>query len=145
MPTPYWEVPSGVVNNANTLFTVSRAYKPGSTAVFVNGQLLPKTWTESSPGEGEVTLDGPPEVGASGPDTLQVFYLDTTPLLPGFFVERLQGTVVPAATLVGDLAQVILVGVVDETWLLTGSVTPAAVLGGTLEPVQELFGEIGVC
>jgi hypothetical protein len=76
MATPHFEVPAGDVDGVNTVFTVAAPYRPGSTALFLNGQLkradYDDGWTESNPETGEVTLAEAPLTD----DVVQVFYLD---------------------------------------------------------------------
>jgi hypothetical protein len=80
---PHFEVPAGAIDGANVLFTTAMSYTPGSTAVFINGQLkrpagvgILDGWTETSPVLGTVTLDEAPLTD----DVVQIFYLDTNPL-----------------------------------------------------------------
>jgi hypothetical protein len=69
------------------------AYTPGSTAVFLNGQLKRPSstgildgWVETSPILGTVTLDEAPLTD----DVVQVFYLDTNPS-PIIVVQTVEG------------------------------------------------------
>lgn len=111
MTTPRFEVPSGLIDGANMVFTVSNPYQAGSTAVFINGALmridLTDGWTESNPAGGEVTLNEAPRVGPSGsgdPDVIQVFYLDTSPAVIDLEVcERICGTLVASEEICGRL------------------------------------------
>ncbi len=95
MPQPQFEVPTGVIDGANTVFTVSTAYQAGSVAVFLNGQLkrqdLDDGWTETSPAGGVVTLSEAPRSSGACPDVLQIFFLDTTPPAVEQSVERIKG------------------------------------------------------
>lgn len=74
MPRPTFEVASGPVNGTNRTFAVSAAYEPGTTAVFLNGQLKKRDnadgWVETNPSGGFVVLDQAPSVG----DVVQVFF-----------------------------------------------------------------------
>ena len=83
MPLPHFEVPTGVIDGVNTVFNVSQAYRPGTTAVFLTGLLLRADyddgWTESDPSTGEITLKEPPRVTKITPDVVQVFYIDLSP------------------------------------------------------------------
>lgn len=130
MPIPRFEVPAGVVNGVNTVFTVSQPYMPGSTAVFVNGLLQEKSlddgWLETSPATGVITLKEAPRSAGTFPDVLQVFYLDTSPALPETEVSTMSGTLVVVDELEGSL--------VDGD-ALSGLVVPAGgLLGGLLDP-----------
>jgi len=65
----------GAVDGVNTLFTTSRTnYKPGSTLVISGGNVLSagNGYTESSPGNGEFTLDVAPTIG----QVVQIIYQD---------------------------------------------------------------------
>lgn len=79
MPSPRFEVLAGVIDGVNTVFTSSVAYTPGTSAVFLNGQLKRITyddgWTETSPPAGTITMMEPPDLL----DVVQMFYLDTSP------------------------------------------------------------------
>ena len=83
MGLPRFEVPSGVIDGVNTVFTVSVPYISGTTAVWLNGVLLEPSlvdgWIESNPATGEITLKEPPQATGPCPDVLQVFFQDTTP------------------------------------------------------------------
>lgn len=95
MSQPRFEVASGAVNGVNTTFVTSVPYTPNTTAVFVNGKLYRKDfsdgWIETSPNTGVVTLL---EVPLDG-DVVQVFFTDTAQpeaeeevtTLRGFLVE----------------------------------------------------------
>ena len=97
MPVPHYEVPSGVIDGVNLVYTVSVAYQPGSVAVFLNGQLkrqdLDDGWTETDPATGEVTLAEAPRSIGLCPDVLQIFFLDTTPLAIEQTVNRIKGRI----------------------------------------------------
>jgi hypothetical protein len=88
MASPRFEVPSGAIDNVNTVFTLSRSYTPGTVAVFLNGQLKREDyddgWIETDPVAGVVTLKEPPRsAGGYEPlDVVQIFYIDTEPLPP---------------------------------------------------------------
>ena len=97
MSSPRFEVPSGTIDGANTVFTVSRPYGAGTTAVFINGQLMERSlddgWFETDPQAGIITLkEAPRSIGAC-PDVVQVFYLDTAPPLPEAQIFKLRGTI----------------------------------------------------
>lgn len=74
MGLPSFEVATGVIDGINTVFTVSAAYRPRSTAVFLNGQLkradYADGWAETDPAAGVVTLFEAPLEG----DVVHVFY-----------------------------------------------------------------------
>ena len=108
-----FEVASGAIDGVNTAFTVSSAYRPGSVAVFLNGQLKRRDfldgWTETTPGAGLVTLTEAPIDG----DVVQIFFVDASPNAPIDLVE--------VSPLIGKLVSV------DD-------------IQGALEAVQELKG-----
>lgn len=118
MPSPRFEVPSGAINDVNKVFTVSVPYRPGSTAVFLNGLLLRPDlvdgWVETNPATGTITLNEAPQTIVSGPDVLQVFFVDLSPALPEEVVVGICGTLI-------------------ETGDLCGSLTSIGVLCGTIE------------
>lgn len=78
MAYPRYEVPAGVIDGVNTVFTTLSSYVPGSTAYFLNGQLkrpdYDDGWVETSPAGGVFTVKEAPEVD----DVVQLFYLDST-------------------------------------------------------------------
>lgn len=138
MALPHFEVPSGVIDGVNTVFNVSQAYKPGTTAVFLNGLLLRADytdgWTESNPATGEVTLKEPPRVTKITPDVVQVFYIDTLPdVLEAVIVERLRGRLEAVDTLEGHMT---------PTEPVRGVLEPHSGLEGHLEPEPTLHAEL---
>jgi hypothetical protein len=140
MPLPHFEVPSGVIDGANLVFNVSQAYKPGTTAVFLNGLLLRADyddgWTESDPATGEITLKEPPRVTKITPDVVQVFYIDLSPdVLEAIIVCRLEGRLTAVDDLEGHLVALT---------SLRGSVDVSGGLEGFLEPGPGLRGELDV-
>lgn len=138
MPLPHFEVAQGVIDGANVIFTVSQAYKPGTTAVFLNGLLLradyPDGWTESNPATGEITLKEPPRVTKITPDVVQVFYIDLSPdVLEAVIVCRLEGRLTASDAMEGHLLP-------SDT--LRGSVDVSGGLEGFLEPLPALRAEL---
>lgn len=81
MPRPMFELLTGTVDGSNAVFAFPRAYIAGSTAIYLNGQLIMKAvlpWSETSPTLGTITitdLDSIPQVG----DVVAGFALDTLP------------------------------------------------------------------
>jgi hypothetical protein len=128
MGIPYIEVAAGPIDGSNLVFTVSRAYQPLSTAVFLNGQLKVRTnadgWAETSPALGSVTLNQAPLVG----DVVEIYYLDTSPTLFTLGMFPLSGTVKPIGDWQGAL--VVLSG---ECWQ------------GKLAPVGDWQGTLTLC
>lgn len=95
MATPRFEIPAGVIDDVNTVFTVGSPYLAGSVAVFLNGQLLTQVlddgWTETDPATGVVTLNEAPRVTNIPPDVVQIFYLVDGPVLPEGQIMKLTG------------------------------------------------------
>lgn len=58
----YGEVPTGLVNGTNKVFTASRAYIPGSLKVYINGSNQARTthFVETDPSAGTFTMDEAP-------------------------------------------------------------------------------------
>lgn len=148
MPLPHFEVPSGAIDGVNKVFTVSQAYQPGTTAVFLNGLLLradyPDGWTESNPAAGEVTLKEAPRVTKITPDIVQVFFIDTSPdVLEQTIVCRLKGRLTDVDGLEGHLApREPLRGSVDVSGGLEGHLEPEPTLHGELEGEETLHGHL---
>jgi hypothetical protein len=130
MPLPHFEIPAGVIDGVNLIFTVSAPYVPGSTAVFLNGQLktqlLDDGWDETAPLAGTITLKEAPRGSPGCPDVVQVFYLDTSPALPETVVERLTGTITEGAP--------------EDT--LTATMLPESPLGASVDDSDGLAGVI---
>lgn len=152
MPLPHFEVPSGAIDGANLVFNVSQTYKPGTTAVFLNGLLLradyPDGWTESDPATGEVTLKEPPRVTKITPDVVQVFYIDTSPdVLEASIVCRLIGRLRDVEGLEGHLVpSVALRASLDVSGALDGHLVPEPRLRAELQDHGALHGEMAaVC
>lgn len=137
MSLPKFEVPVGAINGVNTTFFVSTPYSSGSTAFFLNGQLkridFDDGWFETNPASGEVTAKEPPVTG----DVVQIFYLDTSPALPGEEVTPLRGRI----TSLGGSA---VAGRLRDSEVLVGAVLLSGGVGGRLidpEPVGGLLDE----
>lgn len=146
MPQPHFEVPLGVVDGVNRTFVTSTPYKPQSTAVFLNGRLHRKLWddgwAETNPIAGVVDLNEAPWLG----DDVQIFYLDTTPVLPGEVVTPLTGTVMEVDGLSGRLFDLdVFNGVVQDTDTLAGTVVDSLQVIGEVDEVEELVAHVEVC
>lgn len=148
MPLPRFEVPLGPIDGVNKAFTVSAPYRPGTTAVFINGQLKKRTlddgWVETDPAAGIVTLNEAPVPFARWPEVVQIFYLDTSPALPETVVERLVGSLVEGDAWEGSLASTgLLEGSIavgeDE---LQGELWSGGQLAGLVEERESLYGWI---
>lgn len=150
MPIPRFEVPSGAIDGANTVFNVSVPYQPGSTAVYLNGLLqepsLDDGWVETDPATGEITLKEAPRASGPCPDVLQVFFLDTSPQLPESVIDSIRGTIEPVGELEGLLsAETLLKGVVDASEGLEGALYGSTPLSGSVEPDGALAGRLESC
>lgn len=137
MPSPRFEVPAGLVNGVNTVFTVSMPYGPGTTAVFINGMLMERSlddgWFETNPGAGVVTLKEAPRGSGNGPDVIQIFFIDTSPALPETVVVNIKGII---------RAHRSLRGVLRTTQPMVGHVSAAPTLLGHLDVRKDLRGYI---
>lgn len=137
MPSPRFEVPAGLVNGVNTVFTVSMPYGPGTTAVFINGMLMERSlddgWLETNPGAGIVTLKEAPRGIGNGPDVIQIFFIDTSPSLPETVVVNIKGIIRVRKTLKG---------VLRTTQPMIGHVTTAPSLLGHMDLRKDLRGYI---
>jgi hypothetical protein len=150
MPEPRFEVPSGVIDGVNTVYTVSTAYQPGSVAVFLNGQLktrlLDDGWTETSPAAGTVTLsEAPKEIGLC-PDVVQIFFLDTSPAAVETSVERIKGKLRTSQGVRGVLRDAVharakLVTVED----IKGTVVDRSVFKGRVQTFARVHGRLRSC
>lgn len=150
MSSPRFEVPSGTIDGANTVFTVSMPYGPGSTAVFINGQLMEQSlddgWFETDPGTGTVTLKEAPRSSGACPDVIQIFFLNTDAPLPETQIFKLKGYIrcpVPLRGMLTD-AQVIR-GTIDSTRKISGRVDLRKRLRGTVTDVCKIRARIRVC
>ena len=151
MPQPRFEVPVGAIDDVNVVFHVSVPYKPGTTAVFLNGLLMEPTlldgWVESDPTAGAVTLNESPRTNKVSPDVVQIFFIDTSPVLPEIVVERLIGHLSAVAdTLTGRLvAQTTLRASLDTAEALEGRLS-TEILIGAVEEHGRLHGRLeAVC
>lgn len=151
MPLPHFEVPTGAIDGVNLVFNVSQAYKPGTTAVFLNGLLLRADyadgWVESSPALGRITMKEPPRVTKITPDVVQVFYIDLSPdvfeevivcQLVGHLreLESLEGRLIPSAVFRSSLnVSGSLEGHLDSERSLRAELTDHGSLHGRLEEV----------
>ena len=154
MPIPRFEVPAGLINDVNKVFTVSMPYAPGSTAVFLNGLLQDRTltdgWVETNPGAGIVTLNEAPRSTMAGPcddgpDVVQIFFLDLSPVLPETQIFRMKGTIKTQRRLHGSLLlSVPILGRITPPKRLHGSIDPRKPLRGDIR-TQKLKATIKVC
>jgi hypothetical protein len=150
MPSPRFEVPSGVIDGVNTVYTVSRPYRPGSTAVFLNGALqernLDDGWFETDPSAGTVTLKEAPRSIGLCPDVLQIFFIDTSPALPETEVTRIKGRVRTTPRLTGRLRDAqALQGRVAAASRLTGRMQSSLRVRASVVGVRRIKGTINVC
>lgn len=150
MPLPRFEVPSGTIDGVNTIFFVSQPYRPGSTAVFLNGLLTERSlvdgWFETDPAIGQVTLKEAPKSIGDCPDVLQIFYLDTSPALPETEVTSITGTLDAVDELDGLLLDpVLLSGALEPTPGLFGTLLAPLPLVGSLGDTDALTGILEVC
>jgi hypothetical protein len=136
MPSPRFEIPAGVVDGVNTVFTVSMPYGPGSTAVFINGILQERSlddgWFETSPDLGVVTMKVPPSAFGY-PDVIQIFFIDRSLALPETIVVNIKGIIRARRGLRGTLR---------TTQLMTGHVSTAPTVHGHLDVRKDLRGYI---
>lgn len=74
-PMPRFEVAAGIIDGLNKTFLTSSKYLSGTTAVFLNGQLLrpdyENGWIETDPETGRFDMNEPPLTG----DVVQIFFL----------------------------------------------------------------------
>ncbi len=143
MPNATWETLSGTVDGVNAVFTASKAYSSGTTAAFMNGQLLfdrnvvgGRLWVETTPGSGIITIDTThvPIVRTSdgGLEEISMFFLDTLP--DGFKeVTELNGTI-------RDIDR--LGGIIKATAELPGAIRGVSRLSGAIQGVDELNGSL---
>jgi hypothetical protein len=154
MPQPKFVVAIGTIDGANTIFYTGEAYQPGSTAVFLNGQLkrhdYDDGWTETDPAAGRVDLKIPPKGSTGLPhsccDVVQIFFLDTSPVVAGEELTPLFGTIEAVEELEGYLVDESLKhGVVEEMESLAGVIVQEE-LQGVVEDTEQLHGTIAeVC
>lgn len=150
MPSPRFEVPSGVIDGVNTVYTVSRPYKPGSTAVFLNGLLqernLDDGWFETDAVAGTVTLKEAPRFIGACPDVLQVFFIDTSPALPETELCRIKGRIRSAPKLTGQLRDAqALQGRVAASGRLSGRVSTSLKVRASVVGVRRIKATIRTC
>lgn len=149
MPIPRFEVPQGPIDGTNVSFFVSQPYRPGSTAVFLNGQLKREDyddgWVESDPSVGKIDLKEPPKPSPGGPDVVQVFYIDTSPALPGESIRDLKGRLRAIDRLSGRLIpEGSLQAFLRETELLSGRVEEVP-LKGLVKKIKTLKASVRIC
>lgn len=108
------------MDGVNVLFTTPTPYQPGSVAVFLNGQLkradFTDGWLETTPSTGLITLLQAPLPAAFGnpDDVVQVFYLDTSEVLPETEVSPMRGMLVASGELFSKLQETQqLVGIIE--------------------------------
>lgn len=108
VPIPRFEVPVGTVDGVNRVFRVSQSYLPLTVAVFLNGQLKERSlvdgWVETDPSGGYLELKEAPR-SFGNLDVVQVFYLDTSPVVPESEVSRLVGSVALTDDMAGEISE----------------------------------------
>jgi len=149
MPSPRFEVPAGLVNGVNTVFTVSMPYGPGTTAVFLNGLLLERSlddgWFETDPDLGIVTLNEAPR-SHGAPDVIQIFFMDRSPALPETMIFRLKGIIRASPVLKGKLSQVQpMTGYLESPKPLIGQLAERKDLRGSISMRPSLKGYLKEC
>jgi hypothetical protein len=145
MSNPQFKPLTGVVNGTNAIFTTpgATAYTPGTTAVYLNGQLLfdrnavgGQLWTESDPSMGEITIDltHVPQVRTSdgGLEEVAMFWLDTLGA-PTIEVEELRGRIQDVDRLTGRI---------DDVSEIVGTIADVDQLGGRIQDVDQVQGSI---
>lgn len=150
MAEPRFEVPTGVIDGANVVFTVSTAYKPGSVAVFLNGQLkrrdLDDGWTETDAAAGVVTVSEAPLAIGVCPDVLQIFFLDTAPLAPEQSVTRIRGKLRTTQDVRGVLHDVVRARAkLTTTETLRGKVIDRSVFKARVQTFARIRGRLRSC
>jgi len=150
MSSPRFEVPTGIIDGANTVFTVSKPYGAGTTAVFINGQLMERGlddgWFETDPQAGTITLKEAPRSSGACPDVIQVFYLDTAPPLPETQILKLRGVIKTSGKLKGSLGKgQELRGVLGKDEALQGKLKLGKRLLGRVDDVHKFRARIRVC
>ncbi len=107
MASARFEVVAGTIDGANRTFYTSLPYGPGTTALFLNGQLkradYDDGWVESDPGIGKIVLEEAPLPG----DVVQVFYLDEGYSLLKSEVTPLVGKIVAVEAVSGAVVDLI--------------------------------------
>lgn len=135
MPVARFEVAIGPIDGVNQTFYAPTPYSPSSTAVFVNGQLqridFDDGWQETNPATGEFWL----KIAPIPDDVVQIFYRDTTGVLPGEEVTPLIGVLVSVQD---DFQAVLQEGDVS----LTGSVAGLETISGQVSEPSYLSGQV---
>jgi len=150
MSSPRFEVPSGTIDGSNVVFAVSRPYGPGTTAVFINGQLMEKSlddgWFETDPTSGTVTLKEAPRSTGECPDVIQIFFLDTAPALPETQIFRLKGYIRQSPKIRAEVrSSQRLLGKVVPSRKIFGRVEMRKRLRGTVMDAQKIRARIRIC
>lgn len=146
MPSPRFETPTGVTDKTNVDFYVSRPYANGSTAVFLNGVLMERTfddgWIELDPETGLIRLKEAPFPF----DTLQIFYLDRSPPLPETVVYRLKGRIKTSTPISGKVHMTQSVtGRIVQPSPLVARIAPRKDLRATITSRQTIRAKIRMC
>ena len=122
---------SGTIDGVNDTFSFSAPYTPGTTAIYLNGQLLlvdgTNPWVELDPSAGTIRITEAgciPRAGAWGTDEIAGFALDTAAPAPETVIDR------P------------LMGVIKDKDALTGTLSDGFHLAATLQDVDGLTGRI---
>jgi hypothetical protein len=150
MPQPRFEIPAGVIDGVNLLYTTSTSYKAGSLAVFLNGLLqeasLVDGWVETDPVAGTFTMKEAPRSSGPCPDVLQVFFLDTSPVSPETEITPIVGTIDAVDDLIGSLeSSPPLFGAIAAPVGLSAGLLPDVPVVGAIKGVTALRGLLELC
>jgi len=142
MGLPRFEPLSGVIGGGNTDFTTSVPYAAGTTAVYLNGQLLlsraGNPWAEQDPSTGLIRITEPACVPRIG-DEVAAFYMDASGDSLVQEIQPLVGVVEGPVALDGSIVREALAGSLAFSADLSGTLAPVE-LEGTVEPALDLTG-----
>ena len=148
MPAAQFEPLAGTIDGVNAVFTTSQPYTAGTTAVYLNGQLLlnpsGNPWAETDPNTGTITITAP-ECIPRPDDIISAFYLDQSPDTVESEVVELSGTIDGEDSLTGFLDTTELGGTIDSTSAISGSLSEVIDLFGVIDNDADLVGELEVC
>lgn len=146
---PQFTLLSGTIDGVNAVFTTPTAYTAGTTAVYLNGQLLlnpaGNPWAESNPSTGTITITGLeciPRVG----DVISAFYIDTQDSFTGTVVEPITGSISTVGALGGTISDTnVITAGVAEVSTICGQLAVSANISASISTKTALSGIITEC
>lgn len=143
------EALSGTIDGVNTVFTFSSPYSAGTSAIYLNGQLLTSAsgnpWSESDPSTGEITITDSaciPRVG----DEISGLAFDLDADAEAIEITEIAGSLSLLTGVQGSLEEVSeLSSSLGENEPVAAQLEQTIDLAGETRTIVSIAGQIAVC